>query len=272
MKNNKECKIVQELLPNYIENLTSKDVNMFMEEHLKDCKECQENLKIMQEELEIEKKQIPEKEVKYLKKFNRKFKIILSLIVIVLIIFVSIIVRRMIIINNLKKNADAVVGKYSDNYYVEIQMICQGEYGYSECYNLGNNFMTEQNILEGIGNVRKITHYQNGNKKIRLIESDYGKFITDIDTPIKIEMMKFNENIWLSLLTDVKKVKVNGKDCYRVDIDGYEEYIDKETGLIIKKINKATNQTIDYYYEFGKVKDEDIQIPDTSSYVYTQQQ
>lgn len=40
MKNGKECSIVQDLLPNYIEHLTSEDSNNFIEEHLKGCQEC----------------------------------------------------------------------------------------------------------------------------------------------------------------------------------------------------------------------------------------
>ena len=32
-----KCKIVTDLLPNYIENLTSEDTNKFIEEHLNSC-------------------------------------------------------------------------------------------------------------------------------------------------------------------------------------------------------------------------------------------
>ena len=34
MKEKKECKVVQDLLPNYIEGLTTKETNEFIEEHL----------------------------------------------------------------------------------------------------------------------------------------------------------------------------------------------------------------------------------------------
>ena len=36
MKEKRNCKIVQDLLPNYIENLTNQETNSFIEEHLKD--------------------------------------------------------------------------------------------------------------------------------------------------------------------------------------------------------------------------------------------
>ena len=40
MKEKTNCKIVQDLLPNYIENLTNEETNRFIEEHLKECPEC----------------------------------------------------------------------------------------------------------------------------------------------------------------------------------------------------------------------------------------
>ena len=35
MKNQKQCKIVQDLLPTYIEDLTSEETNQYIEEHIK---------------------------------------------------------------------------------------------------------------------------------------------------------------------------------------------------------------------------------------------
>ena len=40
VKKQNECKIVYDLLPNYIEKLTSKTTNKYIEQHLKICNEC----------------------------------------------------------------------------------------------------------------------------------------------------------------------------------------------------------------------------------------
>ena len=40
MKEKNDCKIVQDLLPNYIDKLTSKETNAYIEEHINGCKEC----------------------------------------------------------------------------------------------------------------------------------------------------------------------------------------------------------------------------------------
>ena len=43
----KECKIVQDLLPSYVDKLTNEETNQYIEEHLKECKECQKVLENM---------------------------------------------------------------------------------------------------------------------------------------------------------------------------------------------------------------------------------
>ena len=47
MNEKKECKIVQDLLPNYMENLTSIQTNEYIEEHIANCEECKKNLENM---------------------------------------------------------------------------------------------------------------------------------------------------------------------------------------------------------------------------------
>mgnify|MGYP005781830921 CR=1 FL=1 len=44
MKEKRDCKIVQDLLPNYIEKLTNEETNAFIEEHLKNCVDCKKLL------------------------------------------------------------------------------------------------------------------------------------------------------------------------------------------------------------------------------------
>ena len=38
MKKNEKCKVVQDLLPRYAENLTNSETNKYIEEHLVKCK------------------------------------------------------------------------------------------------------------------------------------------------------------------------------------------------------------------------------------------
>lgn len=88
MNKDTECKIVNDLLPMYIDNLTSEDTNKFIEEHLKSCKECKEVFNNMNVGIDME--EIEEQtNINELKKYkrNQKIKLIAVVLVVVLICF-----------------------------------------------------------------------------------------------------------------------------------------------------------------------------------------
>lgn len=70
MNKNLSCTVAKDLLPNYIEHLTSEDTNILMEEHFKECEDCSKVRNEMLYEIKTEK--VPE--VKNLKKFMNKTK------------------------------------------------------------------------------------------------------------------------------------------------------------------------------------------------------
>ena len=39
-----ECALVQDLIPNYLEQLTSEETNVFIKEHVTHCRECKKIL------------------------------------------------------------------------------------------------------------------------------------------------------------------------------------------------------------------------------------
>ncbi|MBP3596746.1 MAG: zf-HC2 domain-containing protein [Clostridia bacterium] len=69
MKNN--CKLVQDLLPNYIEKITAQETNEFVENHLKTCEICRDiHLNMISD---LEKENVKNTEVvKTIKKYKRK--------------------------------------------------------------------------------------------------------------------------------------------------------------------------------------------------------
>ena len=66
----KECKIVQDLLPSYVDKLTNEETNQYIEEHLKECKECQKVLENMKSNIEYKEQDDDRKKVKYFKKYK----------------------------------------------------------------------------------------------------------------------------------------------------------------------------------------------------------
>lgn len=85
MKNN-ECKIINDLLPNYISRLTSDETNYFVEHHLTECENCKQVYEKMQKNLEINETKEEEIQIKGFKKINKKFRLLEIIIIILLII------------------------------------------------------------------------------------------------------------------------------------------------------------------------------------------
>lgn len=105
MSEKKDCKIVQDLLPNYIENLTDLETNKYIEGHLNECTECSQVLEDMKERLESTDTNVTQKEVKYIKKFKNRVKVLkftlLLIILLLLLMFGVTTIRKMVIISDL---------------------------------------------------------------------------------------------------------------------------------------------------------------------------
>lgn len=81
-----ECKIVKDLLPTYIDELTDKETNLFIENHIKNCSECEQALKDMQGEIKLEKINNLKK-IDALKKVRNRYRkiIVISVLIVILI-------------------------------------------------------------------------------------------------------------------------------------------------------------------------------------------
>lgn len=71
-KNNLSCEIVQDLLPSYMDKLTSKKTNEAVERHLDNCKTCTEKMQQMQNAEKVMNTEIPAREIDFLKTVKRK--------------------------------------------------------------------------------------------------------------------------------------------------------------------------------------------------------
>ena len=69
------CEIIRDLLPSYIDGLTSQESNRLVEEHLESCAECREYLKEMQADLSSEASvEKNKKAIRPFRKLNRRVK------------------------------------------------------------------------------------------------------------------------------------------------------------------------------------------------------
>jgi len=284
MKNYKECKIIQDLLPNYIENLTNQDTNIYVEKHLLECRECSNILEHMKKEFELNGIKKNKKEINYIKKYNRKMKILKAIICLSIIILLSIVIRKAVIINSLSNKNEKY--QLSNNFYSKISMYEIDKLSAIETYYKDGKYLRIlTNFLEEDSN--NIIETYDGENTTIYIENNIGNIITiDSEIPgiIPIDIVNYlhKENIGQfltnSFMTTVKSVKCNGKDSYyfmnlntsfmlKSENRYTGVYIDKQTGLPIrasggttKTNDKTVDMIIDYYYEFDIVTDEDLKI------------
>ena len=279
MNEKKECKIVQDLLPNYIEKLTSIQTNQFIEEHLKECPECQHIFDNMQKELKVNTTKRDEREVKYMKKFSGKMKLLKFIILALVIIYVIIVGGRTFIMTSLSEKAKE--NQSYNNYYAKLYSYQGDTLTITESYNKGEDYLTTMTRVVNNNQIQKIIHYKKGNEQITLTEVDGKRYIQDSKEilggqirPVTYVSDGLLANMQYAFIIGIDKTYCNGKECYIIKGDSYERYIDKETGLAVREIDKSnkeiTRQTdivVDYKYEFNTVKDSDITKPDTTGYI-----
>lgn len=112
MKNN--CKLVQDLLPNYIEKITTQETNEFVEKHLNDCEVCKKIYLNMTSD--IEKENVKNTEVvKIIKRYKRKIFLIKFIIIFIILGFLISIIgsigfKYWIVSNAFEKNTNFDLG------------------------------------------------------------------------------------------------------------------------------------------------------------------
>lgn len=267
----KDCKIVQDLLPNYVENLTTKETNHFIEEHLENCKDCKTMLENMKKELPTQERE--KKEVNYMKKFNKKLNLLKGILIIILIVFIAVIARRTVIMVSLANKAEEI--RRSDNYYAKLHSYQGDTLTVTESYHNGEDYLTTMNWFSTQDGNRKLIFYQKGEEKIFLSEINGEKHELNPEQiqgmevkPITYVLEDFWSNLQCAFVVGIKSTYCNGRECYLLVGDGYERYIDKETGLVIRSIEKSTDDVkretdfiVDYEYQFNQVTGDDLVRP-----------
>lgn len=279
MKEKRDCKIIQDLLPNYIERLTNEETNHFIEEHLKECTECQHIFENMQKELKVNTTKRDEREVKYMKKFSSKMKLLKFIILTLTVIYVIIVGRRTFIMTSLSEKAKE--HQSYNNYYAKLYSYQGNSLTITESYNKGKDYLTTMTRFVNNNQIQKIIYYKKGNEQITLTESNGKRYIQDSKeilggniSPVTYVSDGLLSNMQYAFIIGIDKTYCNGKQCYIIKGNSYERYIDKETGLAVREIEKSnkevtrpTDIVVDYEYEFNTVKDSDIAKPDTKGYV-----
>lgn len=300
MKEKMECDIVQDLLFGYVDKTLNNKSNKLVEEHIKECEKCRSKLDEIKQDIK-ENESNQKKEIDYLKKVRRKsiIKSIFIAIGLILLVFVIMFLIKFIKITSITNKYE--VSLENNNFYKEERQIGTENKAYvtktyfkdekakvvSETYTDNGKEISEIRYFNVDSDEEIAIIPKEGNK----IEKRKGEDIKSFNSERFIKNARLISDLSNSLyarLFTAFCMEVN-KDTFEVGREYYvlknifepdrrwEIWIDKETGLPIKEINfsglkqyypgtditkSVTDNIQEYRYEFGKVTDEDVQIPD----------
>lgn len=284
----KECKIVQDLLPNYLEQVTNEETNEFIEKHLAECEECKNIYLLMKQDLKVNSIDAKE-EINYMKRFKTKLKILRNVLLIIIIVFAIIVGRKAFILAKLFNTSNKLYDKNNyekvpteqgswlpndlNNYhYKSIATQSDGKIILVEEYRKDGKALVTintSNVYEKETYIKE-TMYSDGKESLAFTEDLKENTITIRDGNLLQggigQVPSLSDGYWdiyfkYLLFADIYETKLIDKECYVIKIDNTEQYVEKETGTIIKVINSDYNIVTDFYYEFGTVTDEDVTKP-----------
>lgn len=259
----KNCNLVKDLLPNYIDKITSNETNTFIEEHLENCAECRKAFENMSEEIQIDDhKSEDDKKINIFRKVNKKIRFLKAIIFVIIFLILIIFIRKVIIINNIENMAN----KANYNNYSKIMVETTEKYiSKTEYYQNNDNFIKINTKINEKGISKVISYKVNGKEDIRIFDNNIEEQNvneTNIEKDVQYQFLNKSilGNIGLALsFGSVKDIKLYNKQCYVLNTENYLNFIDKETGLTIKEINLNNNSVIDYKYTFEDISDEKIE-------------
>lgn len=226
------------------------------------------------------------------KKSKKVWKIILMIVIIIIVLFLMHTIRNLIIINKLSSKTS----KYTSSTNYHVKTVAHYEEGTTtvDFYKKDNRTV---HIIEANRNekVSKLMAYDNGsridifidNGETKIANLDCNALLGKNEVYNLFEIERLREIIAYSLVSRIKSVNCNDKKCYRItsdmslqyvhnmteekeevvatfEMEKSEMYIDKDTGLIVKRITSA--ETVEKEYEFNNVDDSVFVEPDISKY------
>ena len=295
-----ECKIVQDLLLGYVDDVLNEESKKVVEKHLSECDMCQRRLKEIRQD--IENSEITqEKEIDYLKKIRIKNRIksIFIAVGILFLIAVIIFLRNFIIVSSLSNKAEKSLT--SENYYREsVQRVSSDksvlvkEYYKDGKYKRIEEIYTDKGVDIGTATYATVNsgeriEIDSENKIVRIDRSEFAKQMNSEKNLKNLHSAKSSllYNVLKSLCCSIHtSYKGLGREYYVLSVwdrDKGEMWIDKETGLTLKDDHEGNGTMVVYYpgsnvvkeefrvvheyrYEFDIVTDEDVTVPDYTGY------
>ena len=193
--------------------------------------------------------------------------IIRTIIFILLIILVVLAISRFFILSKIQENNEFYESQNNCHYYLESNNAIMEYWRKGSIMKLNIKYLdnnSDMTFWENSDTNEDLIFY-NSNEKT--YSNSNGGMIERL--PIGIT---FTENIGTRILMAINPTlyigskEYNGINCYYIKQFDYEEFIDKETGLIL--YSNYDNDIRKIYYTFDEVTDEDIKKPNIQEYTY----
>ena len=303
MKNEIECKVVEDLLFGYVDKTLNDESKKLVENHLKECIDCKEKLNEILEDNKLNEK-MQQKEIDYLRKIRTKSRIKSILIAIGLIILILILLYliKFIKISNIMGKAEKSLR--TQNYYCEKQENAgEDSASVSKTYYKDGKYKITREIYSDDGkelisaeygevgsDEKKIVNEKE--KTVTIYKGDISKILNKEEN-IKFDRFSLEErksvyaNLGKAFLMSITSDSYDSNKEYYILRDkfdkrnSWEVWLDKETGLVIREINRGGSRSYitgteivkkesdaieKYKYDFGIVSDDDVKVPDFSEY------
>ncbi len=265
MKESKECKIIQDLLPNYIEKLTNKETNSYIEEHLEICVNCKNMYEKMKNEIQLENKKtgkkLDKREVNFFKRYKNKLRVLRIIILIIILAFAISAVRKMYIVGDLYNKAEQIVK--NTNYHREITSMSKGNFTKTEIwateiiliiilafaisavrkmYIVGDLYNKAEQIVKNTNYHREITSMSKGNFTKTEIWATENK--------IKMILKKFeNDKIEIREIYGTKKGRMENSTFDSYIANEYTTINGEKTAKLNKEIQIGVEPQTPFYVE-----------------------
>lgn len=292
---NKECNLVKDLLPSYVDGITSKETEEFINKHLEKCDECKKNYENMKNSNDYKETENNKKFLYFSKKFKRKYNLFKTIVIIILLFFVISFTRNAIILTTLVRKADKTLetGNYHLTYYIyDLDTIQKIDYYVKDEKYLAKSKTIDKENGEILGIMTEIfdgetcdIYFDNfgeleNPKDKKIVLKNVESFIPKYGYQSDIRFDGIIDFVLNCIFSDIDSVKCNGKETYRFKnlfrhtSNIMETFIDKETGLTVRNIGdwvmigeKEYNIIQEGYIEFNTVKEEDLIIEAENEYI-----
>lgn len=304
MENKNECEIIQDLLFGYADNTLNLESKKLVDKHLNECNSCKARLEEIKKDVEGDKLQ-QQKEIDFLKKLRIKGRIkaiLISIFLVFVVVFSSYLIKFIKITSIMGKAPRTLE---TQNFYSESRELAgDGNVSVNKLYYKDGKYKKVWEVYSDEGcEVKSIEYGEVGSdiiisfneeeKSVQLIKGAYAKLMNEEKS---IKWTRFTEkerksildNLGKTFLMSLKKSNYEiGKEYYILEYKnesrpGHEYWIDKETGLILKEIERDANieyfkntnivkdvqdRCTSYKYEFNNVTDNDVKVPSYDGYV-----